>query len=90
LKGAEVEDAALELFDKKINVRDDIGQKICDPMEALEDLRSPGSPHPVEAGAAVEKGRELKERYWKELDFLNIKLQIASDNMKNAIQTHRS
>jgi len=90
LKGAEVEDAALELFDKKINVRDDIGQKICDPKEALEDLRSPGSPHPVEAGAAVEKGRELKERYWKELDFLNIKLQIASDNMKNAIQTHRS
>ncbi|MBD3207719.1 argininosuccinate lyase [Candidatus Bathyarchaeota archaeon] len=88
LLGSEVEEAAKELFEKKIKVRDNIGEKISNPKEALEDLRSPGSPHPVEAGAAVEKGRELRERYWKELDFLKVKLEIASDNLKNAIQTH--
>jgi argininosuccinate lyase len=90
LSGSEVEKAAKNLFDKEIKVRDNIGEKISDPKEALEDLRSPGSPHPVEAGAAVEKGRELRERYWKELDFLKVKLEISSDNLKNAIQLHTS
>ena len=90
LSGSEVEEAAKNLFDKEIKVRDNIGEKISDPKEALEDLRSPGSPHPVEAGAAVEKGRELRERYWKELDFFKVKLEIASDNLKNAIQLHTS
>jgi argininosuccinate lyase len=90
LKGSEVSGAAEELFDKVIKVRENIGESICDPKVALDSLRSPGSPQPVEAGAAVEHGEELRERYLKELDFLKIKLQIASDNLQKAIQTHTS
>ena len=88
LKGAEVEAAAKELLGKDIEVSGSIGEKVSDPKEVLSDLRSPGSPMPVEAGAAVENLRELRERYWKELDFMKIKLVIAADNLKNAVQKH--
>jgi argininosuccinate lyase len=90
LKGWEVVAAAKEIFGKDIKVIDSFGEKSCNPKKALEDLRSPGSPHPVESGAAVEKGKELRKRYGKELDFLKIKLQLASDNLENAIETHVS
>jgi len=33
---------------------------------------------------------KFKARYWKELDFLKIKLVIAGDNLKNALQTYSS
>jgi hypothetical protein len=62
-----------------------IADKVSNPITALNNLRSPGSPHPAETAMAVENRMELRERYWKELDFLKIKLVIAADNLKNAI-----
>ena len=88
LKGAEVEAVAKELLGKDIKVSGSIGEKITDPKGVLKDLRSPGSPMPVEAGAAVENLRDLRERYWKELDFMKIKLVISADNLKNAVQKY--
>jgi len=38
----------------------------------------------------VENRLELRERYWKELDFLKIKLVIAADNLKNALAQYIS
>jgi argininosuccinate lyase len=89
LKAEEVQKAAKNLFNKDIKVSSSIAEKVSDPMKALNNLRSPGSPHPAEIGMAVENRIELRERYWKELDFLKIKLVIAADNLKNAIAQYQ-
>ncbi|MCW4048493.1 MAG: argininosuccinate lyase [Candidatus Bathyarchaeota archaeon] len=88
LTAEDVTAVAKELFGKDIKVSSGIAAKVSDPIEALNNLRSPGSPHPAEAAMQVENRKELRERYWKELDFMKIKLVIAADNLKNAIQTH--
>lgn len=85
LKAEEVQKVAKDLFGKDIKVSSSIAEKVSNPTKALNNLRSPGSPHPAEIGMAVENRLELRERYWKELDFLKIKLVIAADNLKNAI-----
>jgi len=85
LKAEEVQKVAKDLFNKDIKVSSSIAEKISNPKKALNNLRSPGSPHPAEIGMAIENRLELRERYWKELDFLKIKLVIAADNLKNAI-----
>ena len=85
LQAEEVQKVAKDLFDKAIKVSSSIAEKVSNPKKALSNLRSPGSPHPAEIGMAVENRLELRERYWKELDFLKIKLVIAADNLKNAI-----
>jgi hypothetical protein len=59
-------------------------------MKALNNLRSPGGPQPVETAMLVENRRELRQRYQQELEFLKIKLVIAADNLKNAVQTYTS
>jgi len=85
LTAEDVQKVAKELFDKDIKVSDSIADKVSNPIKALNNLRSPGSPHPAETAMAVENRMELRERYWKEFDFLRIKLMIAADNLKNAI-----
>lgn len=85
LTAEDVQKVAKELFGKDINVSSGIADKVSNPIKALNNLRSPGSPHPAETAMAVENRMELRERYWKELDFLKIKLVIAADNLKNAI-----
>ncbi len=90
LKPEDVKKVAKELFGKDIKVSSSIAEKVSDPKKALNNLRSPGSPHPAEISMAVENRLELRERYWKELDFLKIKLVIAADNLKNAIAQHLS
>lgn len=85
LQAEEVQKVAKDLFDKDIKVSSSIADKVSNPKKALSNLRSPGSPHPAEIGMAVENRLELRERYWKEFDFLKIKLVIAADNLKNAI-----
>ena len=90
LKPEDVKKVAKELFNKDIKVSSSIAEKVSDPKKALNNLRSPGSPHPAEISMAVENRLELRERYWKELDFLKIKLVIAADNLKNAIAQHTS
>jgi argininosuccinate lyase len=90
LKPEDVKKVAKELFGKDIKVSSSIAEKVSDPKKALNNLRSPGSPHPAEISMAVENRLELRERYWKELDFLKIKLDIAADNLKNAIAQHLS
>ena len=86
----DVQKVAKELFNKDIKVSSSIAEKVADPIRALNNLRSPGSPHPAEISMAVENRMELRERYWKELDFLKIKLVIAADNLNNAITQHTS
>ena len=81
----DVQKVAKELFDKDIKVSSSIADKVSNPIKALNNLRSPGSPHPAETAMAVENRMELRERYWKEFDFLKIKLIIAADNLKNAV-----
>ncbi|MBN2335086.1 argininosuccinate lyase [Candidatus Bathyarchaeota archaeon] len=88
LKAEDVKKAAKELFGKDIKVSSSIAEKISNPLKALNNLRSPGSPHPAETSMQVESRKELRERYWKELDFFKIKLVIAADNLKNALQTY--
>lgn len=90
LTSEDVQSVAKELFDKDIKVSSSIAEKISNPMEALNALRSPGGPQPVETGAMVESRRELRERYWKEFDFLKIKLIIAADNLKKARDSYLS
>jgi argininosuccinate lyase len=90
LRAEEVQKVAKILFTKDIKVSSIIAEKVSDPKKALNNLRSPGSPHPAEIGMAVENRLELRERYWNELDFLKIKLVIAADNLKNAIDQHLS
>ena len=90
LKPEDVKKVAKELFGKDIKGSSSIAEKVSDPKKALNNLRSPGSPHPAEISMAVENRLELRERYWKELDFLKIKLVIAADNLKNAIAQHLS
>ena len=90
LKPEDVQKVAKELYGKDIKVSSSIAEKVADPKNALNNLRSPGSPHPAEISMAVENRLELRERYWKELDFLKIKLVIAGDNLKNAIAQHTS
>lgn len=90
LTSEDVQSVAKELFDKDIKVSSSIAEKISNPMEALNALRSPGGPQPVETGAMVESRRELRERYWKEFDFLKIKLIIAADNLKKARNSYLS
>lgn len=90
LKAEDVQKVAKELFDKDIKVSSTIADKVSNPIKALNNLRSPGSPHPAETNMAVENRKELRERYWKEYDFLKIKLVIAADNLKNAITQHTS
>jgi len=85
LTAEDVQKVAKELFDKDIKVSGSIADKVSNPIKALNNLRSPGSPHPAETAMAVENRMELRERYWKEFDFLKIKLMIAADNLKNAI-----
>jgi len=85
LTAEDVQKVAKELFSKDIKVSSGIADKVSNPIKALNNLRSPGSPHPAETAMAVENRMELRERYWKELDFLKIKLVIAADNLKNAI-----
>jgi argininosuccinate lyase len=85
LTAEDVQKVAKELFDKDIKVSGSIADKVSNPIKALNNLRSPGSPHPAETAMAVENRMELRERYWKEFDFLRIKLMIAADNLKNAI-----
>ncbi|MCD6361955.1 MAG: hypothetical protein J7M38_13950, partial [Armatimonadetes bacterium] len=85
LKAEEVQKVVKDLFNKDIKVSSSIAEKISNPKKALNNLRSPGSPHPAEIGMAIENRLELRERYWKELDFVKIKLVIAADNLKNAI-----
>lgn len=88
LRAEDITKATINLYGKEINVSSNIAEKISDPMKALNNLRSPGSPHPVESGMAVENRMELRERYLKELDFMKIKLVIAGDTLKNAIQLY--
>ena len=90
LKPEDVQKVAKELFGKDIKVSGSIAEKVSDPVKALNNLRSPGSPHPAEINMAVENRLELRERYWKELDFLKIKLVIAADNLKNALAQYIS
>jgi len=90
LKPEDVQKVAKKLFDKDIKVSGSIAEKVSDPTKALNNLRSPGSPHPAEINMAVENRLELRERYWKELDFLKIKLVIAGDNLKNALRQYLS
>ena len=90
LKAEDVQKVAKELFGKDIKVSGSIAEKVSDPVKALNNLRSPGSPHPAEINMAVENRLELRERYWKELDFLKIKLVIAADNLKNALAQYIS
>jgi len=90
LKPEDVKKAAKKLFGKEVKVSSGIAEKISDPLRALNNLRSPGSPHPANTSMMVENRLELRERYWKELDFLKIKLVIAGDNLKNALQTYSS
>ena len=90
LKPEDVQKVAKELFNKDVKVSSSIAEKASDPIKALNNLRSPGSPHPAEISMAVENRLELRDRYWKELDFLKIKLVIAADNLKNAISQHLS
>ena len=90
LEPGDVQKVAKELFQKDIKVSSSIAEKVADPIKALNNLRSPGSPHPAEISMAVENRLELQERYWKELDFLKIKLDIATDNLKNAINQYIS
>jgi argininosuccinate lyase len=90
LKPEDVQKAAKQLFDKDVKVSSGIAEKISDPLNALNNLRSPGSPHPANTSMMVENRQELRERYMKELEFLNIKLTIAADNLKNALQTYSS
>ena len=81
----DVKKVAKELFGKDIKVSSSIAEKVSNPIKALNNLRSPGSPHPAETAMAVENRMELRQRYWKEFDFLKIKLVIAADNLKNAV-----
>ena len=90
LKPDDVKKEAKKLFGKDVKVSSSIAEKISDPLKALNNLRSPGSPHPANTSMMVENRLELRERYWKELDFLKIKLVIAGDNLKNALQTYSS
>ena len=90
LKPEDVQKVAKKLFDKDIKVSGSIAEKVSNPTKALNNLRSPGSPHPAEINMAVENRLELRERYWKELDFLKIKLVIAGDNLKNALAQYLS
>jgi argininosuccinate lyase len=88
LKSEDVTKAAKKLFGKEISVNSDIAEKISNPMKALNNLRSPGSPHPAESSMAIENRKELLERYWKELEFMKIKLVIADENLNNALQKY--
>ena len=88
LKPDDVQKAAKKLFDKDVKVSSGIAEKISDPLNALNNLRSPGSPHPANTSMMVENRLELRERYLKELQFLKIKLTIAADNLRNALQTY--
>jgi argininosuccinate lyase len=88
LKADDVLSVTKKLYDRDITVSKNIAEKISDPINALNNLRSPGSPHPAENGMAIENRKNLRERYWKELDFLKIKLTIAQDNLKQAIQKY--
>ena len=90
LKAEDVKKVAKELYGKDVKVSSSIAEKITDPLKALDNLRSPGGPQPAETGAMVENRRELRERYWKELDFMKIKLTIAKDNLSNAIKQYTS
>ncbi len=88
LKPDDVQKAAKKLFNKDVKVSGGIAEKISDPLNALNNLRSPGSPHPANTSMMVENRLELRERYLKELQFLKIKLTIAADNLRNALQTY--
>jgi len=88
LKPDDVQKAAKQLFDKDVKVSSGIAERISDPLNALNNLRSPGSPHPANTSMMVENRQELRERYVKELEFLKIKLTIAADNLRNALQTY--
>lgn len=90
LKAEDVKKVAKELYGKDIKVSGSIAEKISDPMKALDNLRSPGGPQPGETAMLVENRRELRQRYQQELEFLKIKLVIAADNLKNAVQTYTS
>jgi argininosuccinate lyase len=86
----DIQKVARELFDKRIKLSGNIAEKVSDPTRALNNLRSPGSPHPAEISMAVENRLELRERYWKELEFMTIKLEIAADTLRNAITQYTS
>jgi argininosuccinate lyase len=88
LKPEDVISVTKKLYNRDITLSKNIAEKISDPINALNNLRSPGSPHPAENGMAIENRRDLRERYWKELDFLKIKLTIAQDNLKQTIQKY--
>jgi argininosuccinate lyase len=88
LREEDVTKAAKELFGKDIKVNGNIAEKISDPMKALNNLRSPGSPHPAESSMAIENRKELLERYQKELEFMKIKLDISDENLNNALQKY--
>jgi len=88
LKPDDVQKAAKKLFNKDVKVSGGIAEKISDPLNALNNLRSPGSPHPANTSMMVENRLELRERYLKEIQFLKIKLTIAGDNLRNALQTY--
>jgi argininosuccinate lyase len=88
LKAEDINKVSIKLYGKEIKVSNNISEKISDPMKALNNLRSPGSPHPAESGMAVENRLELHGRYMKELDFMKIKLVLAKDNLMNAIQSY--
>jgi argininosuccinate lyase len=88
LRAEEIQNIAKNLLNKDIKVSYSIAEKISNPIKALNNLRSPGSPHPAEIGMAVENRLEYWERYWKELDFLKIKLVIAADNLKKGIEKY--
>ena len=90
LTSGEVEEAARKALGKSIKVSSTISEKISDPIKALNNLRSPGSPHPAETSMAVESRRELKERYTRELGFLKVKLEMAKENLLKAVEQYTS
>ena len=85
LTSVDVASKVKEVTGREIKVSSNIIEKATDPKEALEAKRSPGSAHPGEMGRMVEERKENLERQRKDLDFLNIKITISQDNLKNAL-----
>ncbi len=88
IRAEDIEKVAKELFRKNIKVSKSITEKISNPIKALDNLRSPGGPQPAETGAMMENRIELHQRYRKELEFMQIKLVLAKDNLKNALMSY--
>ena len=90
LEGSAVSKVIKEQWGKDVKVSSSIAEKITDPLKALDNLRSPGGPQPVETSMMVENRKGLLDRYGKELEFSKIKLTIAQDNLKQALETYKA